>query len=137
MKWKTVVLAAACLAGSGTSAQVRDGDSAAGERAAERQRYEAMPDTVGTGPYRAVKTTDAAFPGYVVYRPADLSRLGKRKLAVLAWGNGGCSADGASARLQLAEIASHGFLVLAPGAIRSGLARRRGLSTSRRRPGGG
>jgi dienelactone hydrolase len=46
--------------------------------------------------------------------------LGKRKLAVVAWGNGGCSADGASARLHLAEIASHGYLVIAPGAVLSG-----------------
>jgi hypothetical protein len=39
---------------------------------------------------------------------------------LLIWGNGGCSDDGSSARLHLAEIASHGYLVIAPGTIMSG-----------------
>ena len=41
-------------------------------------------------------------------------------MPVLLWGNGGCSDDGASERLFLEEIASHGYLVLAPGRILSG-----------------
>jgi hypothetical protein len=55
-----------------------------------------------------------------VYRPADLGTLGDRKLGVLAWGNGGCVDDGASARFHLMEIASHGYLVIATGRIYSG-----------------
>lgn len=62
----------------------------------------------------------SAFPGHVIYRPADLSALGGRKLPVLIWGNGGCSADGASQRLFLEEIASHGYLAVAPGSNLSG-----------------
>jgi dienelactone hydrolase len=89
------------------------------ESAAQQKRNDAMPDTPGTGPYAADKRIDPAFPGYVTYRPRDLAAL-SRPLKVLIWGNGGCSADGASARLHLAEIASHGYLVLAPGTIRSG-----------------
>jgi dienelactone hydrolase len=89
------------------------------ESAARQKRYDAMPDTSGSGPFAAEKRIDPAFPGYVTYRPRDLTAL-SRPLKVLIWGNGGCSADGASARLQLAEIASHGYLVLAPGSIRSG-----------------
>ena len=42
------------------------------------------------------------------------------KLGVVAWGNGGCSDDGASSRFHLLEIASHGYLVLASGRILSG-----------------
>ena len=38
----------------------------------------------------------------------------------MAWGNGGCSADGASSRFHLLEIASHGYLVIASGRILSG-----------------
>ena len=38
----------------------------------------------------------------------------------MAWGNGGCSDDGASTRLHLLEIASHGYLVIANGRILSG-----------------
>jgi dienelactone hydrolase len=56
----------------------------------------------------------------VIYRPADLSKLGSTKLGILAWGNGGCAADGAGARFHLAEIASHGYLVIANGRILSG-----------------
>lgn len=85
-----------------------------------RARYQTMADTAGTGPFPAIKTVDPAFPGYVVYRPRDLTRLNGVTLPVVAWGNGGCSADGASARLELLEIASHGYLVLAPGTVRSG-----------------
>jgi hypothetical protein len=55
----------------------------------------------------------------VIYRPADLSKV-KQKLGVLAWGNGGCSADGAGGRFHLTEIASHGYLAIASGTIQSG-----------------
>lgn len=88
--------------------------------AAQRLVYAKMPDTPGTGPYPAIKTLDPDFPGHVIYRPANLAALGKRKLPVLVWGNGGCSGDGASARLFLSEIASHGYLAVAPGALLSG-----------------
>jgi dienelactone hydrolase len=92
----------------------------AGPAAQSQAAYEAMPDTVGTGPFPAVKLVEPSLPDHVVYRPADLARLGKRKLGVLVWGNGGCREDGASARLHLAEIASHGYLVVAPGKILTG-----------------
>jgi dienelactone hydrolase len=96
-------------------------DPAAMERMArERAAADAMPDSRGTGPYPAIKTTDAGLPDHVLYRPERIEALGTRKLAVLVWGNGGCSADGASARHHLAEIASHGYLVIAPGTIRTG-----------------
>ncbi len=82
--------------------------------------YHKMPDTPGSGPYPARKEADPAFPGHVVYRPADLTSLGRRKLPIVLWGNGGCTDDGAAERLFLEEIASHGYLVLAPGTIQSG-----------------
>ncbi len=82
--------------------------------------YHTSPDTQGTGPFPATKSVDAAFPGHVVYRPADLGKLAGRKLPIVLWGNGGCTDDGAAERLFLEEIASHGYLVLAPGAILSG-----------------
>jgi hypothetical protein len=64
--------------------------------------------------------TDASLPDHVIYRPSDLAKMGSRKLGVVLWGNGGCSADGASARQHLLEIASHGYLVITPGRILSG-----------------
>jgi hypothetical protein len=80
----------------------------------------AIPDTQGTGGYPSMKEIDPGLPGHVVYRPADLSGLGQRKLGVYVFGNGGCSKDGASSRLHLLEIASHGYLVIAPGGIHNG-----------------
>ena len=87
---------------------------------AAMEAFERVPDTAGTGPYPAIKELVASLPNHVVYRPKDLSQLGTAKLGVVAWGNGGCSADGASARLHLAEIASHGYLVIASGTIMTG-----------------
>src|SRR5688572_24838750 len=89
--------------------------------AAERQAaINARPDTPGTGRFPARKEEVASLPRHVVYRPADLSALGNEKLGVVAWGNGGCSDDGASSRFHLLEIASHGYLVIASGRILSG-----------------
>ncbi|MGI4876926.1 MAG: alpha/beta hydrolase [Janthinobacterium lividum] len=88
--------------------------------AAARAAADALPDSPGTGPYPAIKTVEPGLPDHVVYLPADLSRLGARKLGILAWANGGCSDDAASARQHLAEIASHGYVVIAPGSVLSG-----------------
>ncbi len=85
-------------------------------RAADPQR----PDERGSGRFPAFKEEVANLPGHVVYRPADIAALGNQKLGVLAWGNGGCVDDGASARFHLMEIASHGYLVIATGRIYSG-----------------
>jgi dienelactone hydrolase len=78
------------------------------------------PDTAGAGRFPAIKQVDPTLADHVVYRPKDLATLGKRKLGVLVWGNGGCREDGASARNHLMEVASHGYLAIAPGQILSG-----------------
>ncbi len=87
---------------------------------AMRARQAAMPDTPGTGAFPALKEEVASLPDHVVYRPADLSKLGSTKLGLYLFGNGGCSNDGASSRLHLLKIASHGYLAIALGRIRSG-----------------
>lgn len=87
---------------------------------AARAAYDAMPNGPGSGPFAAKMEVDPGLANHVVYRPADLAALGKRKLGVLVWGNGGCRDDGASARQHLLEIASHGYLVVAPGRVLSG-----------------
>ena len=92
-------------------------DRAALERQAEINK---RPDTPGTGRFPAMKEEVASLPRHVVYRPKDLAGLGRTKLGVVAWGNGGCSDDGASSRFHLLEIASHGYLVIASGRILSG-----------------
>ena len=79
-----------------------------------------IPDTPGSGPFPALMEVDPALPDHVVYRPADLSAVGSGMLGVFVWGNGACADDGASARLHLSEIASHGYLAIAPGKWRNG-----------------
>jgi hypothetical protein len=93
-------------------------DQAAAERRTEENAK--LPDPVGTGPFAAIKEEVPSLPGHVVYRPANLAALGNAKLGVVAWGNGGCSNDGASSRFHLLELASHGYLVIASGRILSG-----------------
>lgn len=92
------------------------------QEAAARQVAEnnKLPDPPGTGRFAAMKEEVASLPKHVVYRPANLGALGQQKLGVVAWGNGGCSPDGASSRFHLLEIASHGYLVIAAGNILSG-----------------
>ncbi len=84
------------------------------------QDRNAIADTPGTGPFEPLKEIDPGLPDQVVYRPADLDALGDSKLGVYVFGNGGCSNDGASARLHLLNVASHGYLAIAPGGIYNG-----------------
>jgi hypothetical protein len=101
---------AACAAGNGTPPGAQ----------AAMDAFDKMPDTPGDGPYPALMEVDPALPGYVIYRPAQLGPLAGGRLGVFVWGNGGCVDDGASSRLHLAQIASYGYLVIAPGKWRSG-----------------
>ena len=84
------------------------------------QNQDAIPDTPGTGPFAPLKEIDPGLPDQVVYRPADLASLGDTRLGLYVFGNGGCSNDGASARLHLLNVASHGYLAIAPGGIYNG-----------------
>ena len=106
-----------CVSVAAAAQQPPRPDPAALERQAE---INARPDTPGTGRFPAMKEEVSSLPKHVVYRPKDLAALGGMKLGVVAWGNGGCSDDGASSRFHLLEIASHGYLVIASGRILSG-----------------
>jgi len=107
--------------GLATTASAQIDPGLAREVDAARAAYDKMPDTPGTGRYPAIKEVPATLADHVLYRPGDLSPFGgPRKLGILVWGNGGCRDDGASARLHLAEIASHGYIAIAPGGIFSG-----------------
>ena len=87
---------------------------------ADQAAYAKAPDTEGTGAFPALKEEDPRLPDHVVYRPKDLSKVAPGQLGIIAWGNGACAADGAGSRLHLVEIASHGYVVVAPGGIHSG-----------------
>ncbi len=119
--YRLFAVAAACVA-VGAAAQQQPAQPPADRAAVEQRQAEInkRPDTPGTGRFPAMKEEVASLPRHVVYRPKDLTGLGRTKLGVVAWGNGGCSDDGASSRFHLLEIASHGYLVIASGRILSG-----------------
>ncbi len=74
------------------------------------------PRPTGSGPYPAIIEGDPGVPGHTIYRPENLSPFSQSNpLPVVAWGNGGCANSNTFYAPFLAEIASHGFLVVAIG----------------------
>lgn len=90
------------------------------ESVARYIRESAAPDSIGSGPYPAIKHEVSTLPDHVVYEPADLAALDALKMPIYVFGNGACSEDGSSQRQHLLEIASHGYLVISAGRIYSG-----------------
>ena len=69
----------------------------------------------GSGPHQVTVETNAD-PGIregTIYRPKDLG--GGEKYPIFVWGNGACSQDGLSNTAAMAEIASHGYFLIADG----------------------
>jgi len=71
-------------------------------------------DPAGSGPEPAIAYSDQFLPTHTIYRPATL----RDTYPVVLWGNGSCINSNFSYREFLAEIASHGFIVLAIGPYR-------------------
>ncbi len=69
----------------------------------------------GTGPFPAEMGQDPSLPTHTIYRPKDLAALHGQKLPIIAWGEGGCSNNGAFYKNFLGQIASYGFLAIATG----------------------
>lgn len=70
----------------------------------------------GTGQYPAVLVGDTSLATHTIFRPRDLSAFGgDNRLPIVAWGNGACRNNSGEYRNFLAEIASHGYLVVAIG----------------------
>jgi len=107
----------------GPAFTAQDSDSAFAKKAAARGamlgQLGKFPDTKGNGVYPATYAMAPNGMEDVVYEPADLASV-KGKLGVYIWGNGGCGYDATSARFHLIEIASHGYIAIAPGEIQSG-----------------
>ncbi len=88
MNWATLRLSVTCVLTLGL-AHAQAPTAPAFDPAKMRAEFAAFnqkPDTVGTGKYPALKEMVASHPNHVIYRPADLSMLGKEKLGVLVWG---------------------------------------------------
>jgi hypothetical protein len=69
----------------------------------------------GSGSHDVIVETnsDPGINGGTIFRPADLG--GKEKYPIFIWGEGGCSQNGLSNATAMAEIASHGYFVIADG----------------------
>lgn len=91
----------------------------AGDRGTMLSYLGEYPDTSGSGPYPASYAMAPNGMEDVVYAPKDLSQV-NGKLGVYIWGNGACGYDATGARFHLTEIASHGYVAIAPGEIQSG-----------------
>ncbi len=109
----------ALLAAAGLTAQAA-AQTSPEDMARQEAERDKVPDTAGDGPYPSLIEVAPSLPDHVIYRPADLSKLGKGKLGLFLWGNGACADDATSSRLHLSHIASYGYLVIAPGKWRSG-----------------
>ncbi|MFM1884944.1 MAG: hypothetical protein RL026_101 [Pseudomonadota bacterium] len=77
---------------------------------------QAMPVAATKGPHAVLMTREPTLPEHTVFRPADLAAL-PGPLPLVAFGNGGCANIGNRYQAFLAEVASHGYVVTAPGPI--------------------
>ena len=69
----------------------------------------------GSGPHKVVIETNSD-PGITegtIFRPADLGEA--ESYPIFVWGEGGCAQQGLSNQAANAEIASHGYFVIADG----------------------
>lgn len=74
-------------------------------------------DFGGSGPYKAEAVSDPSLPGFVVYRPQDISAAKKQggKLPLLVFANGGCNDTSLPHEKMLNDLASYGYIVVALG----------------------
>jgi dienelactone hydrolase len=72
-------------------------------------------NATGSGPHKVTVETnaDAGIKEGTIFRPTDLG--GAEKYPIFVWGEGGCSQNGLSNSAAMAEIASHGYFVVADG----------------------
>lgn len=76
-------------------------------------------DQGGSGSYKAIAVTDASLPDFVVYRPKNIFQAVKKegKLPVMVWANGGCMNSSIHQERLLSDVASHGYIIVAIGAL--------------------
>jgi len=72
-------------------------------------------NATGSGPHGVTIETNAGagINEGTIFRPTDLG--GATKYPIFVWGEGGCSKNGLSNATAMAEIASHGYFVIADG----------------------
>lgn len=80
-----------------------------------RPAYMPNDTPLGSGPYKAILTSEPGAEDLVAYYPANLAALGDSKLPVLIWGNGSCTFNGNKYRHLLTDVASYGYFVMGGG----------------------
>ena len=75
------------------------------------------PHTPIAGPYKVEIVDDPSLPDFTIFRP-QAAKGKTRALPVVAWGNGGCADDNVNYRGFLSTVASHGFVIIAPGPLK-------------------
>lgn len=72
-------------------------------------------DPTGSGPEPAIVYSEQSLPTHTIYRPETLR---DDRYPIVLWGNGSCVNSNFGYREFLAEVASHGFIVVAIGPYR-------------------
>lgn len=80
-------------------------------------------DNGGSGPYKSIAVTEKTLSNYVVYRPENIKKAVKKegKLPIFVFANGGCNDTSITHEKVLTDIASHGYIVVALGALQEDL----------------
>lgn len=76
-------------------------------------------DNGGSGNYTSIAVTEKSLPDFVVYRPENIQKVAMQqgKLPILVWANGGCMNSSIHQERLLSELASHGYIIVAIGAL--------------------
>ncbi|MBD0822847.1 alpha/beta hydrolase [Aestuariibaculum marinum] len=77
-------------------------------------------DQGGSGPYKAIAVREETLRDFVVYRPKKLKMAVKKEgaLPLMVFANGACANTSITHEKVLSEIASHGYMVVAIGALK-------------------
>ncbi|QJR80172.1 alpha/beta hydrolase [Alteromonas pelagimontana] len=80
-------------------------------------------DSGGSGKFKAIAASESGLPGYVFYQPKNIGEAVAQEhgLPVVIFANGGCNDTSFPFERMLSEIASHGYLVIALGAMQNRL----------------
>ncbi len=81
-------------------------------------------DNGGSGPYKAEAISEPSLPGFVVYRPCDITGAVKGEGAALplfVFANGGCNDTSLPHEKMLNDLASYGYIVVALGEMQDSI----------------
>lgn len=77
----------------------------------------------GSGPYKAIAVSEPSLPGFVIYRPVDLSGAVTREgqLPLMIFGNGACNDTSVPYENMLNDLASYGYIAISIGEMQDSI----------------